>query len=182
MRQRVDALVTLVDPIDHEEALTRGLGSRMESFAILGDESATFLRILARAPKYAEALWDAMAEALFEGGVDHSLKEMVRIQLATKAEDPYFSGLRSKRATEAGLTEERIQSSLGDFAGDAQFTAAEKWALEYAHRMYRTPASVDAAFYEEGKQHWTEAQIMELGGLVAIHHGMQVFMRTLRAS
>lgn len=174
--------MTLVDPLDHDDAVAQGLGSRLESFAVLGDQSATFLRILARAPKYAEALWDAMAEALFEGGVDHSLKEMVRIQLAYRAEDPYFSALRSKRAMEAGLTEERIQAALGGFGSDPRFTAAEKWALEYAHRMYRTPESVDAAFYEDGKQHWTEAQIMELGGLVAIHYGMQMFMRTLRAS
>ncbi len=171
--------MTLVDPIEYEEAELQGLGSRLESFAVLGDQSAAFVRILARAPKYAEALWDAMAEALFEGGVDHSLKEMVRIQLATKAEDPYFSSLRSRRAIEAGLTEERIQAALGDFGNDPQFTAAEKWALDYAYRMYRTPESVNGAFYEEGKQHWTEAQIMELGGLVAIHYGMQVFMRTL---
>ncbi len=171
--------MTLVDPIEYEEAELQGLGSRLESFAVLGDQSAAFVRILARAPKYAEALWDAMAEALFEGGVDHSLKEMVRIQLATKAEDPYFSSLRSRRAIEAGLTEERIQAALGDFGNDPQFTAAEKWALDYAYRMYRTPESVNWAFYEEGKQHWTEAQIMELGGLVAIHYGMQVFMRTL---
>ena len=107
---------------------------------------------------------------------------MIRIQLATKAEDPYFSNLRSRRALDAGLTEERIQAALGDFANDPQFTPAEKWALDYAHRMYRTPESVDAAYYDEGKQHWTEAQIMELGGLVAIHYGMQVFMRTLQVN
>lgn len=172
----------LIHPIDHQEAVKQGLTSRLESFAVLGDDDGTFVRILARAPGYAEALWDAMAEALFEGGVDHCLKEMVRIQLATKAGDPYFSNLRSKMATEAGLTEQRIQAALGDFRSDPQFTAAEKWALEYSYRMYRTPESVDADFYEEGKRHWTEAQIMELGGLIAIHHGMQVFMRTLQDS
>ena len=138
--------------------------------------------ILANAPKYAEALWDAMAEALFEGNVDHSLKEMVRIQLAVKAEDPYFAALRSKRATDAGLTEERIQAALGDFNNDPQFSDAEKWALEYSYRMYRTPETVDATFYDEGKKLWSEAQIMELGGLVAIHYGMQVFMRTLQVT
>jgi len=170
---------TFIDPVDADEAAAAGLASRMESFAVLGDDGATFLRILARAPGYAEALWDAMAEALFEGGVDHSLKEIIRIQLATTAEDPYFSSLRSKMALEAGLTEERIQAALGDYHDDPRFTPAERWALDYAYRMYRTPASVDAAFYDAGKEYWTEAQIMEVGGLIAIHYGMQVFMRTL---
>ena len=121
-----------------------------------------------------------MAEALFEGNVDHSLKEIIRIQLANKAEDPYFSSLRSKRALESGLTEERIAAGQGDFVNDPQFTDAEKWALDYAYRMYRTPETVDAAFYDEGKLLWSEAQIMEIGGLIAIHYGLQTFMRTLQ--
>lgn len=172
--------MTHIAPLDHDDPAVQALGSRLEKFAILGDDSSTFLRILARAPKYAEALWGAMDEALFRDGMDHGLKEMVRIQLATTAGDPYFSALRSKQAIDAGLTEDRIQAALGDFGNDPQFSDAEKWALEYAHRMYRTPDTVDAAFYDEGKQHWTEAQIMELGGLVAIHYGMQVFMATLQ--
>jgi alkylhydroperoxidase family enzyme len=172
--------MTFIDPLDRDDPAVLKLGSRLEKFAVLGDDSATFLRILAHAPQYAEALWDAMDEALFRDGVDHALKEMVRIQLATKAGDPYFSKLRSKMAMEAGLTEDRIQAALGDFGNDPQFSPAEKWALEYAFRMYRTPETVDAAFYDEGKKLWTEAQIMEIGGLVAIHYGMQVFMSTLQ--
>ncbi len=172
--------MTFIEPIDPDKAIAGGLEARMAGFASLGDQSATFLRILARAPKYAEALWDAMSESLFNGGVDHVLKEMIRIQLATKAEDQYFSNLRSVRATDAGLTEDRIQAALGDFQNDSRFTDAEKWALEYSYRMYRSPETVDTAFYDEGKNHWTEAQIVEIGGLIAVHYGMQVFMRTLQ--
>ena len=46
--------------------------------------------------------------------------------------------------------------------------------------MYRAPEQVNASFYDEGKQHYSEAQIMEIGGLIAIHYGMAVFMRTLQ--
>ena len=48
-------------------------------------------------------------------------------------------------------------------------------------RMYLDPQKVDAAFYDEMKRHYSEAQIMELGGFIAFHYGMQVFMRTLDA-
>jgi alkylhydroperoxidase family enzyme len=155
------------------------LGPTVESFARLGDDDGLFARILAHVPDYAEAIWGAMAEALFEGNVDHRLKEIVRIQLAATAGDPYFSTLRSRPATEAGLSEERITAALGDFEDDPQFSDAEKWALRYAYLMYREPEKVDAAFYDEGKRHFSEAQIMELGGLIAVHYGMAVFMRTL---
>ena len=40
---------------------------------------------------------------------------------------------------------------------------------------------MDAAFYAEGKQHYSEAQIMELGAFIAFHYGMQVFMRAMGA-
>jgi len=172
--------VTAIEPLPETEAHQRGLASRIESFAVLGDDTATFVRILARAPAYAEAIWDAMAEALFEGNVDHTLKEIIRIQLANLAGDPYFSALRSRRAIEEGLSEERIQAALGDYRDDPQFSDPEKWALDYAYQMYRTPESVDAEFYERGKELWSEGQIMELGGLIAVHYGMQVFMSTVQ--
>ncbi len=171
----------IIDPIDREAAEERGLGATLESFARLGDPGASFPRILAHVPGYAEALWGAMSEALFEGGVDHRLKEIIRLQLAATARDPYFSNLRSGPATEGGLTEDRIEAGRAGFEDDPQFTEAEKWALRYAHLMYRQPEKVDAAFYNEGKRHFTEAQIMEIGGLLAIHYGMQVFMRTLQS-
>ena len=47
--------------------------------------------------------------------------------------------------------------------------------------MYREPGKLNAEFYDEGKRHYSEAQIMELGGFIALHYGLQVFMRTLGA-
>jgi alkylhydroperoxidase family enzyme len=168
-----------IDPIDRETADAR-LADELASFARLGDDEGTFLRILAHVPDYAEALWGAMSEALFEGNVDHRLKEIIRIQLARTAKDPYFSELRSKTAVDAGLTEDDIDAGEEGFDEDPRFTDAEKWALRYAYLMYREPEKIDAAFYDEGKRHFSEAQIMEIGGLVAIHYGMDVFMRTLQ--
>ena len=63
--------------------------------------------------------------------------------------------------------------------GQQQFSAAEKWALRYASLMFTAPTKIDKAFYDEGKTHYTEAQIMELGAFIAFHYGMQLFMGTL---
>jgi alkylhydroperoxidase family enzyme len=132
---------------------------------------------------YAEALWDAMRESLTEGGVDHRLKELIRIQLARTAGDRYFAEqIRSKTAAKGGVTEDDVDAASGDFDNDARFTDAERWALRYAQIMYRHPEQVNAEFFAEGKLHFTDAQIMEIGGLVAIHYGMQMFMRTLQPS
>jgi alkylhydroperoxidase family enzyme len=173
---------TFIDPVTPGAARDAGLSARLASLAVAGDDDGTFLRILAHAPRYAEALWDAMSEALMHGGVDHTLKELIRIKLARTAGDPYFSGIRSKKAIRAGMTEDDVEAACGDFEHDSRFDDAERWALRYAHLMYRHPEQVNADFYDEGKRHFTEAQIMELGGLIAVHYGMQMFMRTLQPS
>ena len=145
----------------------------------LGVPDSLFPRILARAPGHARALLHALLLSHTEGSVDHRLKEIIRVQLARTAGDPYFSSLRSARASRAGLDEDTIEAGSGQFEDDPRFTAPEKWALRYAREMYLNPERIDAAFYDEGRKHYTEAQIMELGAFIAFHYGMQAFARTL---
>ena len=147
----------------------------------LGVPDSVFPGILARVPGYAKALLRALLVSHTEGNVDHRLKEVIRIRLARSAGDPYFAGLRSVRARQLGLDEDTIAAGAGKFEDDARFTEAEKWALRYARDLYLRPEHVDAAFYAEGKRHYSEAQIMELGAFIAFHYGMQVFMRAMTA-
>ena len=145
----------------------------------LGVPDETVCGIVARVPEYAKALLRAMLMSHAEGSVDHRLKEIIRVQLARTARDPYFARLRSTKARALGLGENAIDAGSGDYENDPQFSAAEKCALRYAERMYLAPAMIDAEFYAEMKRHYTDAQIMELGAFIAFHYGMQVFMRTL---
>lgn len=168
-----------LEPVGRSDAEERGLGETLEISDDSGVPGELFLRILAHVPAYAEAIHDAMHTSHVKGNVEHRLKEIVRIQLARTANDPYFAGLRSTKALEEGLTEDLIDAGSGDFESDPQFTDAEKWALRYAYLMYRSADEIDSDFYEEGKRHFSEAQIMELGGMIAIHYGMQRFMATL---
>lgn len=170
-----------VQPLDQAEAENRGLGNLIARSQADGVPGGRFVRLLGQVPGYAEAICDAMRESHVKGHVDHRLKEIVRIQLARSAEDPYFAGLRSTRAVDEGLTEEMIEAGSADFEQDDSFSEGEKWALRYAYLMYRSPERIDQAFYEDGKRFFTEAEIMELGGMIALHYGMQRFMATLPA-
>lgn len=148
----------------------------------LGVPGSDFARIIARFPAHAKPFLRAMMMSHAEGNVDHKLKEVIRILLARFAEDPYFSRLRSAKARDAGLSEERIDAGVDDYEDSPQFSDAEKCALRYADQMFLDPNKVDAALYAELKTHFSEAQIMELGSFIAFHYGMQVFMRTLGKS
>lgn len=168
-----------IEPLGRAEVIELGLSDVLDDSVRRGVPGEMFVRILAHVPAYAEAIHDAMQTSHMDGNVDHRLKEVIRIQLARFAGDPYFSALRSTGALDEGLTEEQIDAGSGDFESDARFTAAEKWALRYAYLMYRSPDQIDSEFYAEGKTHFSEAEIMELGGMIAIHYGMQRFMATL---
>jgi alkylhydroperoxidase family enzyme len=171
-----------IEPLKPDEIRDPELLELIRRGEALGVPDALFPRILARAPAHAKALLRALLVSHAEGNVDHRLKEIIRVQLARTAGDPYFGGLRSAQARRAGLDEEKIAAGSGKFENDPRFSAAEKWALRYAREMYLNPESIDAAFYAEGKRHYTEAQIMELGAFIAFHYGMQAFARTLGAT
>lgn len=172
--------MAIIDPIPVEDIDKPELREMIARARELGVPDALFFQIMAHAPGYAEALFDAMYRSHAMGAVDHKLKEIIRIQLARTAGDGYFAGLRSETATRDGLSEETIEAGCGDFDADARFTDAEKWALRYAWLMYREPKKIGKAFYDEGKTHYSEPQIMELGAFIALHYGMQLFMRTLK--
>ena len=169
----------LVAPLNVEDLRDPELNALVGRCTALGVPDPAFAGILAHAPEYAKALLRALLVSHAEGRVDHRLKEVIRVQLARIAGDAYFAGLRSTRARSLGLDEETITAAAGRFDIDPRFTVAEKWALRYARNMYLDPEKVDAAFYAEGKRHYTEAEIMELGAFIAFHYGMQVFMRAM---
>lgn len=168
-----------VKPLERAEAEQRGLGDLIERSESDGVPGGRFVRLLGHVPGYAKAIGDAMRESHIEGNVDHRLKEIIRLQLARTAGDPYFSTLRSTKGVDEGLTEESIDAGSADFEEDDRFSEAEKWALRYAQLMYRSPGKIDGEFYEQGKEHFSEAEIMELGGMIALHYGMARFMATL---
>src|SRR5688572_18755407 len=166
-----------IEPLDTAQIVDPELRALIDRCQALGVPDTLFPRVLARVPEYAKALLRALLVSHAEGSVDHRLKEVIRVQLARAAGDPYFAGLRSSKAREAGLAEETI--AAGADRDDPRFSPAEQWALAYAREMYLNPETIDAAFYAEGKRHYTEAQIMELGAFIAFHYGMQAFARTL---
>jgi alkylhydroperoxidase family enzyme len=59
------------------------------------------------------------------------------------------------------------------------FTEPERLALEYAERVTVTDQSVDDAFFVTLKQHYTEAQIVELTAAVALENFRSKFNPTL---
>jgi alkylhydroperoxidase family enzyme len=171
--------MTHIAPLPRDAITDPELRALMAEGEALGVPDDLFPRILARAPEQAVPLMRALLMSHAAGNVDHKLKEIMRILLARFAGDTYFASLRSNKA---GLTEARIDEGCFAYENDDKgFSEAEKCALRYADLMFLDASQLDTAFYDEMKQHWSEAQIMELGAFIAFHYGMQMFMRSLGA-
>jgi alkylhydroperoxidase family enzyme len=174
--------MTYVEPLAREAIADPEMRDLIAQSEALGVPDDLFPRIAARSPELAKPFMRALLMSHAEGNVDHRLKEVIRILLARFAGDKYFAALRSRKAREMGLDEERIEAGCSDYEDSDLFTEAEKCALRYADQMYLDATKVDAAFYSELKTHFTEPQIMELGAFIAFHYGMQMFMRSLGAA
>ena len=125
----------MLEPIPIDKIDLSKLGARLELARELMVPDALFIQIMANIPGYGEALFDAMYQSHALGNVDHTLKEIIRVLLARIAKDEYFGNLRSKKASDLGLTEERIEAGCNDFETDKQFDDSEKWALRYFMEM-----------------------------------------------
>ena len=174
--------MTYVEPLAREAITDPEMRDLIAQSEALGVPDDLFPRIAARSPELAKPFMRALLMSHAEGNVDHRLKEIIRILLARFAGDKYFAALRSRKAREMGLDEERIEAGCSDYEDSDLFTEAEKCALRYADQMYLDATKVDAAFYAELKTHFTEPQIMELGAFIAFHYGVQMFMRSLGAA
>ncbi len=168
-------------PLDPSEITDPELLDLLAECEELGVPDALFVRIFARQPDQLKGMLGAMLVSHRDGGVDHKLKEIIRIQLARFVEDPYFSALRSKKAMAAGLTEEIIEAGCEDYEDSDLFSERERVALRFSEQMFLDAQKVDKIFYDEMHEHWSDAEIMEIGAFIALFHGIHMVMKTLDA-
>ena len=73
-----------------------------------------------------------------------------------------------------------LDEGIGNHAQSPRFTAAEKIALRYCELMAADHEAVDAAFYDELRQHYSEEEIVELGAFIGLNIGYHTFFGTLK--
>ncbi|HSG66564.1 MAG TPA: carboxymuconolactone decarboxylase family protein [Gammaproteobacteria bacterium] len=114
-----------------------------------------------------------------DGQLPRDLKELCRVKIAFDHECGYCGTVRSAAAKAVGLTEEKIQE-VWDYEASAILSAREKLALRFAdHLKHDIAKADDDAFYAELKQHFSDAEIVELGLWCAENVGAGSFVRTL---
>ncbi len=101
--------------------------------------------------------------------LDERLKYLAELKAATLTHCEYCIDLGSQIARRSGLSDEHLLA-LPSYQTSALFTDLEKLVLDYAVGMSRTPVEVSDALFAKLREHFDEAQLVELTHVIALEN------------
>lgn len=116
--------------------------------------------------------------ALFRGGVvDHQLKELCRVYVSRSVKCEYCGNQRSTDAQGAGLSEGTLDE-LMNFETSGAYGERQRAALSYAEAI-TWRLDPDDAFWARLHRNFSEEELVELAGFIALTMGQQSWIRLL---
>lgn len=101
--------------------------------------------------------------------LDRRHRALAELKAATIAQCAYCIDLGSEVARRWGLTDDELLA-LADYQTSPLFSEVDKLVLTYAEGMSCTPVKVPADLVERLRQHFDEAEIVELTHVVALEN------------
>lgn len=137
----------------------------------------TFVEVMGNAPEVAKWYSDRFyGELFYSGRVDTKVLELVRLRLANVHGCAFCNRSDRIAALAAGLSEAEVDA-IRDYE-DGPFDDRQKAALELADVMVLTnmKGAVSRELYARLKSHFTDAELVELGVVMAVLTGMANFI------
>ena len=153
-----------------------------ELVAMTGGDTATVIeqgitRMLAHSPEMARGAIGFGAAIAMNRSLPERLVELVRLRVAFHNECRSCMAIRYSSAADA--VSEDLVCSLEKPQEAAELTAAERAAIDLADRFSTDHLSITDARFAALREHFTEAQVMELLLLLALYVGMGRLAATL---
>lgn len=101
--------------------------------------------------------------------LDEHLKYLAELKAATLTQCEYCIDLGSQVARRSGLSDEQLLA-LPLYKTSQLFNELEKLVLDYTVGMSRTPVEVPEALFDALREHFDEAQIVELTHVIALEN------------
>jgi AhpD family alkylhydroperoxidase len=101
--------------------------------------------------------------------VDKRLRALAELKAATLTQCEYCIDLGSQISRQWGLSDEELLA-LPFYQTSPLFSHLEKLVLDYAVGMSRTPVEVSDALFAKLREHFDEAQLVELTHLIALEN------------
>lgn len=110
-------------------------------------------------------------EQVFWAGrlVDSSLKRLAEVRVASLVNCTLCMDSGTAFAKSNGISEEKLRS-LPSYRTNRLFSEKEKLVLEYADYMTQTPLEIPESFRQKIRQHFSEAQMVEISATIAMEN------------
>lgn len=128
------------------------------------------MRMFAHCPEQAKGFVSMAGALKMNRGLPERLIELVRLRVAFHNQCRSCMAIRYTDARADGVTEDLV-CSLENPPQAEDLTDAEKAAIDYGERMATNHLSIDEAVYNGLREHFSEAQIVELGMNIALFVG-----------
>lgn len=135
----------------------------------------TFIEVFSQAPDVLNLVMNEFYVKTFFGGqVPQRYKQLARLRLSLVHGCRTCNKQNVPGAMEAGFTQAQIDALVANQCGDELFSAADLAVIDYTDQMVLTNmhGEMSPALFSRLRQHFTEAQILELGVVMAIIGGM----------
>ena len=151
-------------PTDHDPGLQPQFAGFLNSLGFVPNSVLT----MQRKPKLAQAFM-AMQAAIWDpyGKVDRGLKRLIAFAASRAVGDAYSMAHTASGALHFGITEAKLDAAF-DHATSAQFSAAERAALDLAVLASRVPNAVTDEAFATLRAQWSEEEIVEIVATIAM--------------
>lgn len=161
------------------ESMPESLQEVYDRSAEVGDTK--LIQAGANAPEVMEWYFQAFYARLFyDGRVDIRIKELVRLRLTRTHGCALCNKWDASDALEAGVPVEAVDAVTGwpEPIDPAHFSAAELAAMRYADQMalQNMQGALDDELYADLREHFDDAELFELGIVMAVFTGMFKFI------
>lgn len=119
-------------------------------------------KIVKALAQMASAVWDKESE------VDLGFKRLVAYMASRTYGCNYSMAHAAEAAHRVGMTDEKLEA-VTDYRTSPLFTEAERAALDFAVAAASQPNAVTPAHFTRMKNFWSDAQIVEIAGAVALN-------------
>jgi AhpD family alkylhydroperoxidase len=101
--------------------------------------------------------------------VDHRLRDLAELKAATLTNCEYCIDLGSSISRRHGLSDEQLLA-LPRYRDSQLFSDLDKLVLDYAVGMSRTPVEVSDELFSTLREHFDDAQLVELTSVIALEN------------
>jgi uncharacterized peroxidase-related enzyme len=136
-------------------------------------------KTLAHTPALALATAGYLKALLSDGALPGFYKELVAMRLSALLNSEYAVKAHALSARQKGATEAQIDAARADFES-GPFSDPEKVGFRAADRLHQSASEITDEFFAKLKQHFSDAQIIELIATAAAFELFPRFVDGLR--